>query len=55
MEACTLYQLRQIIEGRVDLYYLGRSLPKHFAENLVASMPRRVQALIEAKGDYTTY
>ncbi len=30
-------------------------LPAQFAENLVASMKRRLQALMEAQGDYTIY
>jgi len=34
---------------------IWRSLPKDYAENLVASMPRRCQAIIDAGGDWTTY
>ncbi len=44
-----------VISMKKWISIIWRSLPKHFAENLVASMPRRVQALIEAKGGYTTY
>jgi len=31
------------------------NLPREFAENLVKSMERRVEALIQANGDFTMY
>jgi transposase len=34
---------------------IWRHLPKQYSENLVASMQRRLEAIIEAKGDYTLY
>lgn len=34
---------------------IWRSLPREYAENLVSSMPRRCQAIIDAGGDWTPY
>lgn len=34
---------------------IWRSLPISYAENLVASMPRRCQAIIDNAGDWTKY
>ena len=31
------------------------AIPKEVVQNLIESMPRRVEAVIEAKGGYTKY
>lgn len=46
---CTLKQLTRQIR------LIWRSLPKEYAVNLVKSMPRRCQAIIDVGGDWTHY
>ena len=38
-----------------EIQRIWRALPLEYAENLVDSMPRRCQAIIDAGGDWTSY
>jgi hypothetical protein len=44
-----LYNLEEVLKATWD------ALPNSFFESLVESMPRRIQACIEANGWYTKY
>lgn len=46
------YTLKQL---SCEIRRIWRSLPLEYAENLVESMPRRCQAIIDAGGDWTNY
>ena len=48
-------KIRTVKSLRQELKKEWMNLPREFAENLVKSMERRVEALIQANGDFTMY
>lgn len=46
------YNLKQLTR---EIRRIWRALPVKYAENLVESMPRRCQAIIDSAGDFTAY
>ena len=47
-----VYTLKQLAR---QIQLIWKALPLEYTENLVESMPRRYQAIIDAGGDWTHY
>jgi len=46
---------KQFVSKWVNRYKEVKNVPQEYAKNLVESMPRRCQAIIDAGGDWTCY